>query len=239
MGHRVAPHQSRRIVLKGWTRIGALVFACAFLLALPSAASANIFLELDGIEGESNAVGFENQIELGSAPTRGRQGRQGGLFSDVTVTKQLDKSSPQLMLRAANGTTIPSAKLRFTTTGGDKVAVYLRYCLTGVRIAGFSQSSGGEQTDRERLVQLRHDRAVVHPRVRDRRRHGLRHRLGPAQEPPNSLRPFVTTDHVAGLRGPASEQRVFGGKRLGPPATAGGPGRYFRPAGAPGRTRID
>ena len=131
--------------MKGWTRIGALIFACAFLLALPSAASANIFLELEGIEGESNAVGFENQIELGSLQFGVGRNAKGASFSEVSVTKLLDKSSPQLMLRTANGTTIPSAKVQFTTTGGDKVAVYLRYCFTGVRITGFSQSSGGER----------------------------------------------------------------------------------------------
>ena len=53
-------------VLKRWTRTGALVFGCAFLMALPSAASANIYLELEALPGESIAVGFENQIELGS-----------------------------------------------------------------------------------------------------------------------------------------------------------------------------
>ena len=131
--------------MKGWTRIGALVFACAFLLALPSAASANLFLELDGIQGESTAVGFENQIELGSLQLGVGSGNAKASFSDATVTKQLDKSSPQLMLRAANGTTIPKATVRFTTTGQEKVAVYLRYCFTGVRITGFSQSSGGGQ----------------------------------------------------------------------------------------------
>jgi type VI secretion system secreted protein Hcp len=135
----------RRMDLKGWTRIGALVFVCAFLLALPSAASANIFLELDGIQGESNAVGFENQIEIGSLQLGVGRGAKEANFSEVTLTKQLDKSSPELMLRAANGTTIPSATLRFTTTGQEKVVVYLRYCLTGVRIAGFSQSSGGDR----------------------------------------------------------------------------------------------
>jgi type VI secretion system secreted protein Hcp len=133
--------------LKGWTRIGALVFACAFLLALPSAASANVFLELDGIQGESTAVGFENQIELGSLQLGVSSGnaKTGPSFSEATVTKQLDKSSPQLMLRAANGTTIPSAKVRFTTAGQEKPVVYLRYCFTGVRITGFSQSSGGDR----------------------------------------------------------------------------------------------
>ncbi len=65
------------------------------------------------------------------------------------MTKQLDKSSPQLMLRTANGTTIPTAKVRFTTPGAEKVNVYLRYCFTGVRITGYTQSSGGDDRPSE------------------------------------------------------------------------------------------
>ena len=61
------------------------------------------------------------------------------------------------MLRTANGTTIPTATLRFTTTGADKVDVYLRYCFTGVRITEFTKSTGGDRPS-EKSVQLRHDR---------------------------------------------------------------------------------
>ena len=128
--------------MKGWTRIGALVFACAFLLALPGVASANIFLQLDGIQGESTTVGFENQIELGSLQWGVGRNAKGASFSDISVTKQLDKSTPELMLRTANGVTIPSAKVRFTR--GPENDVYLRYCFTGVRVTNFSQSSGGD-----------------------------------------------------------------------------------------------
>jgi type VI secretion system secreted protein Hcp len=114
-------------------------------LALPSAASANIFLELDGIPGESTADGFENQIELSSLQLGVGKGSKAASFSEITVTKLLDKSSPELMLRTANGTTIPTARVRFTRQSDAKVDVYLRYCFTGVRITGFSQSSGGDR----------------------------------------------------------------------------------------------
>ena len=139
--------------MKRWTRTGALVFGCAFLMALPSAASANVYLELPGIPGESTATGFENQIELSSFQLGvGRNAAaKGPSFSEVSVTKQLDKSSPQLMLRTANGTTIPTAKVRFTTTGAEKVDVYLRYCFTGVRITNFTQSSGGDERPSESI----------------------------------------------------------------------------------------
>jgi type VI secretion system secreted protein Hcp len=129
--------------VKGWSRFGALGVACAFLLALPGAASAKIFLQLDGIPGESTTLGFENQIELNTMQVGVGRGSKGAAFSDVTVTKNLDKATPELMLRAANGATIPTAKVRFTRAAEDS-DVYLRYCFTGVRITSFSQSSGGE-----------------------------------------------------------------------------------------------
>ena len=134
--------------MKGRTRCGALVFACALLLALPGAADARVFLELDGIQGESTLVGFENQIELNSfqfGVGRSASAKAAPSFSEVTVTKQLDKSSPELMLRTANGSTIASARIRFTQQTAEGQVVFLRYCLTGVRITGFSQSSGGDR----------------------------------------------------------------------------------------------
>ena len=131
--------------MRGRIRCGALLFACAFLLVLPSAASARIFLELDGIPGESNAEGFKNQIELGSFQFGvGRLKDKAPSFSDISVTKQLDKASPELMLRTANGAIIPSARVRFTSSS-DTGTTYLRYCFTGVRVTGFSQSSGGDR----------------------------------------------------------------------------------------------
>ena len=139
--------------MKGRIRCGALVVACAFLLALPGAASAEIFLELDGIEGESTTQGFEDQIELGSFHFGvGKNRDKPAAFSEISVTKQLDKSSPTLMLRTANGATIPSARVRFAEEGDAGLVVYLRYCFTGVRITGFTQSSGGGGRPQESLT---------------------------------------------------------------------------------------
>ena len=61
------------------------------------------------------------------------------------MSKRLDKSSPELMLRTATGSIIPSAKVRFTKSSDAGETTFLRYCFTGVRITGFSQSSGGDR----------------------------------------------------------------------------------------------
>jgi len=122
-------------------------------MALPSAASANIYLELPGIPGESIATGFENQIELTSFQlgVSRNAAAKGPEFNAISVTKRVDRSSPELMLRTANGTTLPTAKVRFTTPGAEKVDVYLRYCFTGVRITSFTQSSGGDDRPDESI----------------------------------------------------------------------------------------
>jgi type VI secretion system secreted protein Hcp len=139
--------------MNGRTRGGALLLACALLLTLPTAASAKLFLELPGIPGESQVKGFENQIELDSyqwgvsnAIQVGTSGAKAGkpAFSEIVVSKQTDKASPQLMLRTANGVVIASARLRVTKSTDTGQTTYLRYCFTGVQVTSFTQSSGGD-----------------------------------------------------------------------------------------------
>jgi type VI secretion system secreted protein Hcp len=140
--------------MNGRTRCGALLLACAFLLTVPTAASAKLFLELPGIPGESQVKGFENQIELDSyqwgvsnSVQMGTSGGKAGKpsFSEIVVSKRTDKASPQLMLRTANGAAMASARLRVTKPTEAGQTTYLRYCLTGVQVTSFSQSSGGDQ----------------------------------------------------------------------------------------------
>ena len=123
--------------MKRRMRCGALLLACAFgfALSLPAGASAVAFLELSGIPGESTLEGLPNQIEISdfsfevgrdqattvdlrSNPTTG--------FSGITVRKKVDRTSPALMLRAANGAVIPSARIRFTEPSAQGQIVFLR-----------------------------------------------------------------------------------------------------------------
>jgi type VI secretion system secreted protein Hcp len=135
--------------MKGRIRCGALLFACAFLLVLPSAASAKLFLEFDSanLRGESTVAGFEDQIEARSFQFGiGKSSKdKPASFSEITISKDLDRASPELMLRVASGAIIPSAKVRFTKSSDGGETTFLRYCFTGVRITGFSQSSGGDR----------------------------------------------------------------------------------------------
>jgi type VI secretion system secreted protein Hcp len=131
--------------VNGRIRFGALLLACALLLAIPATSPAKIFLELDGIQGEATEQGFENQIEAHSFQwgTGRSSSSKAAAFSEISMTKDVDKSSPTLMLRTASGATIPSAKVRITKSTDAGEVTFLRYCFTGVRITGVSQSSGG------------------------------------------------------------------------------------------------
>jgi hypothetical protein len=131
-----APAASHTTTIRqGWVRRGrnrcaALGFACALLLVGPAGASASVFLELPGVPGDSTVAGFENQIELNSFQfgltnpvqmgTDKAQGKPS--FSDITVSKRLDKSSPSESISLSYGTIVQSYTQQ--AAGGLKEEVF-------------------------------------------------------------------------------------------------------------------
>jgi len=96
------------------------------LTALPlTGAAADIYLELQGIPGESTAEDFKNAIDV--------QAFSWGLYNatttttiagkaelqDLAISKAFDSASPKLFIRAAAGTVIPKAKLTVVRRTGD------------------------------------------------------------------------------------------------------------------------
>lgn len=113
-----------------------------------------IFLDLDGIPGESTRVGFENAIELESFEWSVNSGNP-PRFSTMTVRKHVDRASPRLMLRAAKGSVIPGAALRIIPIGGTHTDEYLTYCLTQVRVKSVkTEGDGGNNQGLHETVQL-------------------------------------------------------------------------------------
>jgi type VI protein secretion system component Hcp len=139
-----------RLAARVTARCVALLFACALLLAAPAGASAKLFLELPGVPGESTVAGFDKQIELDTfqlsvknpAGTEKVTGKPS--FSDIVVSKPLDRSSPTLMLRTANLEPFPFARVRVTRPSATGESTVLRYCFTNVQVTSFSQSSNGD-----------------------------------------------------------------------------------------------
>jgi len=68
-------------------------------------------------------------------------------FSEITLTKSMDKASTELMMQAICGKSLEEAKIHFIQTGGAdaKGQTYLEIILTDPIISSYSVSSGGDR----------------------------------------------------------------------------------------------
>jgi type VI secretion system secreted protein Hcp len=117
----------------------------------------DMFLELDGIKGESADKVHKDQIDvlawswgLSNSGTF-HNGEGGGAgkanFQDISFTKYVDKSSADLMYSCASGKHVPSGKL-YVRKAGENPLEYLTYEFTNVLVS--SVSTGGSHGE-ERL----------------------------------------------------------------------------------------
>jgi type VI secretion system secreted protein Hcp len=122
-------------------------------------AQRDMYLELDGIKGESGDEKFKDSLEIYSYSigvsnqgTGGGQGGSGGakaVFSDLHCTKIADTATTTLWQFCANGTHIKNGKLHIRKAGGTQQE-YQTYLLTEVFITNWSQSGsdgGGIPTE--------------------------------------------------------------------------------------------
>ena len=132
-----------------------LVYAGLLLAAVPTrAALVDYFLKLDGIPGESVDEAHKDEIEiysfsLGATQTGGTTGGGGAgrvIFTDISFTKPVDKSSPHLYLLCAQGKHIPTAIL-YGRKAGERPTDYYIIKLTDVLISSV-QTSGASGGDR-------------------------------------------------------------------------------------------
>jgi len=119
---------------------------------------AEMFLEIDGIKGDSEDDGHKEWIEVDSyqhnvhQPLGGAGSAQGHhtggrvVHEDFTVTKKLDSSSPILAIQCCEGKPIPKAKIEICRAMGDKTT-FMEYDFTDLIVASVSPSgvSGGEE----------------------------------------------------------------------------------------------
>lgn len=123
----------------------------AFLVAI-GGASAAIYVHIDDIPGESQAAGHEGWIDVLSVGAS--VGRTADLTTEVirrgelVLRKQLDKSSPYLVLAALKQTRIPTLLIEVEEKGQIEIC----YRLKGVRIVRHDlETSSGEQELVERF----------------------------------------------------------------------------------------
>ena len=129
-----------------------IALVSALLAYAPAFAAINVYLKLDGIEGESKDEAHQGWIDLSSfqfGATGPHIGPAGGdhervSFSDFTFTKFVDKSSPGLLFDTASATPIKDATIDVVKPGTDKSKAFLEYKLSNVLISSYSTSGGSD-----------------------------------------------------------------------------------------------
>jgi len=112
----------------------------------------DVYLQIDGIKGESQDSGHQGWIEVSSASMGVKQPKSatastgGGHTAErcehktIALTKLADLASPILMQHCSMGKTIPRAKLEFMRADGDgKPIKYYEVELENVLIANIDQ----------------------------------------------------------------------------------------------------
>jgi len=121
-----------------------------------------MFLKLDGIKGESQDAKHKDEIHIesfswgmaqtGSFGTGGGGGAGKVSIHDISVTKNVDKSSPELMLACCNGKHISSGLIT-VRKAGEKPLEYMKIKLTDILISGVQDAGhGGGDTLTENLT---------------------------------------------------------------------------------------
>jgi type VI secretion system secreted protein Hcp len=117
----------------------------------------DMFLKIDGIQGESTDHKHDGAIELMSfswgvtqtgANAFGGGGATGkAQFQDFHFSSNTSKASPKIMLACASGTHIKKAELFCRKAGGDSAnggLEFLKLTFTDVLVSSFQQSGGGD-----------------------------------------------------------------------------------------------
>ena len=113
----------------------------------------DIFLKIEGIDGESTDDAHDKWIELESCShgisqpvtgASGTGGRTGGRadFQDLVITKSVDAATPDLCIACCSGKHIPKIEVEFCLATEDKHK-FLKYELENVIVSSISSSGGG------------------------------------------------------------------------------------------------
>ncbi len=121
--------------------------------ALHDNAFAGMFLKIEGISGEVIDKNHKGEIDVLSwswgMTQSGSAGEGAGKVNvqDLFITKFIDKSTPKLYQKLANGEHIPEIKLSITDKKYSGNEVYLTYTLTDVFVSSLS-TGGSDGKDR-------------------------------------------------------------------------------------------
>jgi type VI secretion system secreted protein Hcp len=124
----------------------------------------DVFLKLDGIEGESQDARHRGEIDVdtyswGAANPVGHTGTGTGAgsgrvtFQDFSFTAPVSKASPKLFLACASGQHVRSAVLTVRKSGAQQQD-FLKVTMTDVTVSGYTQAADGDATVPLDLVTL-------------------------------------------------------------------------------------
>ncbi len=137
------------------------LFIATLLLIGHPAFAQNYFLDVSGIPGESTVAAHPNTIAASSFSLSVTNPGTGVVFSDLAVTKALDKSSPPLFLASAQGTNLASVILYVQKTGSGATPFdYYTIKLTNAKVSSiFQNGSSGNPTSE--TVTFRYQRIEI------------------------------------------------------------------------------
>ncbi|HET9049393.1 MAG TPA: type VI secretion system tube protein Hcp [Chiayiivirga sp.] len=117
----------------------------------------DMFLDIPGVEGESadktyskkiDVLGFKWGMTQSGTFHQGTGGGAGKVsVHDITISKFVDKASPNLMFHCASGKHLASAKLIVRKAAGDSPLDYFVVEMTNVLVAALD-TDGGNTNDR-------------------------------------------------------------------------------------------
>jgi type VI secretion system secreted protein Hcp len=138
-----------------------------FDTSTPGGPSADIFLALDGIPGDSNDAKHKNEISIESIALLAKRSTATRSattkFSGLRLDKVYDVSSPKLFAAATSGRHIKSAIITFSTSSDTAGTDILTYKLSDVTLTGYEQ--GGANPDQKALGSLEEEVTMNAARV--------------------------------------------------------------------------
>jgi type VI secretion system secreted protein Hcp len=124
---------------------------------IASAASADYYLKIDGIEGEATDAGHEKQIDIQSwswgvtAPRDASTGQASGKikFNDFNYTKRIDKATPALFQACATGKHFKDATLYVSRKAGGGKMDFYKVTFTDALCSSWTQQGTGDDAPTE------------------------------------------------------------------------------------------
>lgn len=126
------------------------VFATSLLVSSTAASAQDILLKIDNVTGESQDAKHKGAIDIMSwswgASTGTGKTRKGiqpaACIQDLTVMKQTDSSTPELIMNSVTGEVAQNAVMTVRKAGGDQ-SEFLTLTMKNVTVVSF-QASGSD-----------------------------------------------------------------------------------------------